>query len=155
MEQVRVAVRRAGFDGLLARLADAPRTEDCVADLASIGYAYCGYARECPELYRATFFDAAIDADDASVAADAFAPLVVAVERCLETGRFAPADPVGVAFQLWTTVHGLSALQIAAPLDRAFVDESLAALARTLFVGLGDDPKRAERSIAGARSALV
>ena len=154
MEQVRVAVRRAGFDGLLARLAHVPNTEDPVADLTGIGYAYCAYAREHPQLYRATFFEATIDGEDASVAADAFAPLVAAVERCLQAGRFAPADPVRVAFQLWTAVHGLSALLIAGPLEPAFAGEMLAALARTLFIGLGDGPELAERSIAAARSAL-
>jgi Tetracyclin repressor-like, C-terminal domain len=72
------------------------------------------------------------------------------VQRCIDAGRFDPADPVRLATQLWALVHGLVTLQLARllPADRAF--PCLAAGARNLMTAFGDDPRAVGSSIARA-----
>jgi hypothetical protein len=41
-----------------------------------------------------------------------FDTLVRAVARCVDTGRFAPADPYDVAVHLNALVHGLASLEL-------------------------------------------
>ena len=38
--------------------------------------------------------------------------LVEGVRRCIDSGRFRPADPVTVANQFWAITHGVTALQL-------------------------------------------
>jgi AcrR family transcriptional regulator len=147
MDQVRVAVRKSAFGGLMQTLKRVGPSEDPVADVAEIGLWYCGYARANPHLYRATFLEAGIEHDDIAAGIDAFAPLVEAVQRCLDAGRFSPGPAVPIATQLWTAVHGAATLHLAGMPFETLV-QTLAALGRTIFVGLGDEPERAERSVA-------
>jgi AcrR family transcriptional regulator len=147
MDQLRVAVRKAAFGGLMRTLQQVGPSEDPVADVVEIGLSYCGYARGNPHLYRATFLQAGIEHDDIAAGLDAFAPLVAAVERCLDAGRFSPGPAVPIAMQLWTTVHGAATLHLAGMPFETLV-QTLSAMGRTIFVGLGDEPERAERSVA-------
>jgi AcrR family transcriptional regulator len=155
MDQVRVAVRKAAFDGLMETIERVEASEDPVADVALIGLVYGGYARDNPHLYRATFLEAPLELADMTAGVDAFAPLVAAVQRCLDAGRFSPGPAVPIALQLWTAVHGASTLHLAGMPFETLVD-TLAAMARTMFAGLGDEPERASRSVAAglARGAL-
>src|SRR3712207_339986 len=141
MEQLRVAVRREAFERLAAELAAVPRTGDPVTDLAAGGAAYVQNALAAPDLFRAVFLEAPIELEDVAAGFRAFEPLVEAVQRCLDAGRFAPAEPVGLALQLWTAVHGAVTLHLAALLPLEALPDHLAAMGRALFVGFGDDPE--------------
>jgi hypothetical protein len=45
----------------------------------------------------------------------AFMRLVMAVQRCIESGQLRAADPMVVAVTLWSGLHGLVSLLISAP----------------------------------------
>lgn len=153
MEHLRAAVRAAGLAGLSAHLAAAHASDDPVADLAELGIGYAANALADPHVFRATFMEAPIGGELAAVSGAgemAFAPLVAAVERCIAAGRFAPADPAGLATQLWIATHGTVTLQLAGLLEPGAAAEHLGAIGRALFAGFGDDPEAAARSVAAA-----
>lgn len=150
MTELRREIRREGFARLGARQAAVASTGDPVADVWALGMAYYGNAIENPNLYQAMFMDGPVDGGDAGVGLETFGQLVAAVRRCIDAGRFDPADPVGLATQLWALVHGLVTLQLAhlLPADRAL--PCLAAGARNLMSAFGDDPRAVGSSIARA-----
>jgi AcrR family transcriptional regulator len=150
MTELRREIRREGFARLGARQAAVANTGDPVADLWSLGLAYYGNAIENPNLYQAMFMDGPVDEGDAGVGLETFGQLVTAVRRCIDAGRFEPADPVGLATQLWALVHGLVTLELAhlLPPERAL--PCLAAGARNLMSAFGDDPRAVGSSIGRA-----
>src|SRR5438105_15398684 len=93
MSELRREVRREGFARLGAHLADVEPTGDPVGDLVLLGWAYHQNATTNPNLYRAMFMEGPVDENDAVVGAETFERLVEAVDRCVESGRFSPADP--------------------------------------------------------------
>jgi AcrR family transcriptional regulator len=159
MTELRRAIRREGFARLGARQAAVATTGDPVADVWALGMAYHANAIENPNLYQAMFMDGPVDATDAGVGLGTFDQLVTAVQRCIDAGRFEPADPVGLATQLWAIVHGLVTLELAGLLPSARALPCLAAGARNLMTAFGDDPRAVGASIAraadrGARPAV-
>jgi AcrR family transcriptional regulator len=150
MTELRREIRREGFARLRARQAAVAATRDPVADLWSLGLAYYGNAIENPNLYQAMFMEGPVDDADAGAGLETFDQLVTAVRRCIDTSRFDPADPVGLATQLWALVHGLVTLELARllPADRAL--PCLEAGARNLMAAFGDDPRAVGSSIARA-----
>lgn len=155
MEDLRRAVRREGFTRLAQHMDSVSATRDPVADLSSLGAAYCINAITNPDLYRAMFLEAPIDADDEAVGAATFEPVIAAVERCMGAGRFAPADPKALAVQLWSMTHGMVTLAIAGLLTVDELLEHLTAMARSLYVGYGDRPEAAAASIERARKRAI
>ena len=151
MEQLRVEVRKSAFARLAAHLEGVAQSDDPVADLALQGFAYCENATTGPDLYRAAFLEAPLGEDDGRAAQAAFEPLVATVRRCVEAGRFDPPDPLAAALQVWTATHGVASAHVAGILRFETAIDVIASLARTFAVGLGDDPARAERSVARAR----
>jgi hypothetical protein len=154
MEQLRAAVRGTGLASLTAHLRAGHASDDPVADLAELGMAYCVNALADPHVFRATFMEAPLGGEELAVVSGAgetaFAPLVAAVQRCIDGGRFAPVDPAGLALQLWIASHGTVTLQLAGLLEPEAAVEQLGALGRALFTGFGDDPAAAARSVAAA-----
>ena len=150
MTELRREIRREGFARLGARQAAVATTGDPVADLWSLGLAYYGNAIENPNLYQAMFMEGPVDDADAGAGLETFDQLVTAVRRCIDAGRFDPADPVGLATQLWALVHGVVTLELARllPADRAL--PCLEAGARNLMAAFGDDPPAVGSSIARA-----
>jgi AcrR family transcriptional regulator len=150
MTELRRAIRREGFARLGARETAVEKTSDPVADVWALGVAYYANAIENPNLYQAMFMDGPVDEADASVGLETFDQLVTAIRRCIDAGRFDPADPVGLATQLWALVHGLVTLGFAhlLPPDRAAA--SLEGGARNLMIAFGDDPRAVGSSIARA-----
>ena len=155
MTELRREIRREGFARLGARQAAVATTGDPVADVCSLGLAYYGNAIENPNLYQAMFMDGPVDDADASAGLETFDQLVTAVRRCIDAGRFDPAEPVGLATQLWALVHGLVTLELARllPPDRAL--PCLEAGARNLMAAFGDDPRAVGASIARATDRSV
>jgi AcrR family transcriptional regulator len=153
MEQLRSAIRHEGFARLMRFLESVPTTRDPVADLSALGWAYCFNALANPHLYRAIFLEAPAE-DDVAVGRATFEQLISALDRCIDAGRFAPADPESLATQLWTAAHGMICAVLAHVLSIPEVIEQFSAMARNLYVGFGDDPARARRSIARAQRRM-
>jgi AcrR family transcriptional regulator len=153
MRQLRRAVREEGFERLMGYLQAVPVTADPAADLAALGWAYCFNAIANPHLYRAIFLDAPTGAHD-TVGEATFAQLTAAVTRCIDAKRFKPADPRALATQVWAAAHGMISAVLAHILTIEEITDYLSQTARHLFVGFGDDPRAARRSIARAQRRM-
>ena len=155
MDEVRRAVRQAGFARLRTNMDRVARTDDPVADVGVLGWGYCVTAIRNPNLYRVMFMESPLDEHDASVGLDTFEQLVAAVQRCIEAGRFRNDDAWEFATRLWTVVHGASALHLAAMLTQDDVLRMATAGGRAFMIDFGDDPKVFDRSllVAGERIA--
>ena len=147
MPELRRAVRREGFARLAARLLTIARTKDPVADLGVLGLAYYANATDNPELYRVMFMEQPIDDVEAGIGWDTFDSLVAGVRRCLDAGRFAPADERDLATQLWALAHGMASLRLARLLDPAQAFAGFGGAALGLFTSYGDDRASAQASL--------
>jgi AcrR family transcriptional regulator len=155
MTELRRCIRREGFARLGARQAQVAVTGDPVADLCVLGWVYYRNAVDNPNLYRAMFMEGPVDVTDAGVGLETFAQLVNTVHRCIDAGRFTPADPVHLAMQLWALNHGLVTLELAHLLSSDQVLPCLAASARNLLQAFGDDPRALGRSFSRAQERMV
>jgi len=156
------AVATEGFRRFGARLAEVGHTDDPVADLLSLGMAYRQFAHEFPQLYR-LMFGLTTKAPQASTVQDlgpvatgsgseglaSFQHLLDAVRAVLAVGRIRPAEPLAIASQLWSIMHGFVLLELAGFLgtEQRSVNHVLAPLTRNFLVGLGDTPEAFERSL--------
>lgn len=148
MDELRRAVRSEGFARLIAKLDATARTSDPVADLAANGAAYLAAGLDDPEMYRVMFTERPPDGDDSG--AGIFRRLVTAVSRCVEAGRFGPADSSLVtmwAGEFWTMRHGTVTLALTGLLPERQIRFLLSDMTYRLAVGCGDDPAAARRSI--------
>jgi AcrR family transcriptional regulator len=157
MDEVRRAVRRDGFARLEADLDAVPPTDDPVADLAAAGAAYFANGLAHPELYRAMFVDRPPETAGDDPGAAIFARLADAVARCIDAGRFQPAQPAqpaqpvapatGWAAEVWTMCHGMVLLAQTGQVPVEQVASLLADMTHRLAVGYGDDRAAAEESV--------
>lgn len=154
MQSLRQEVRQEGFARLRTHLDTVAASNDPVADLARLGYEYHDNARENPHLYRAMFMDHPQPDGDDDIGLDTFDLLVAGVRRCIDAGRFAPADPVPQALQLWSAAHGLMALMLSGLLEDDLALATLESSWRNLCQAFGDDPGRLDRSLGKARRAV-
>lgn len=85
--------------------------------LRAQGHAYVRFALENPELYRiATMGESRPDSDvDSALASSAFDYLRRSVQALMDEGIYVVADPTQVTLDLWTAVHGVTALLISKP----------------------------------------
>jgi len=153
MPELRRAVRREGFARLAEHLAQVRETEDAIADLALLGRAYYDNALSNPNLYRVMFMEQPLDEADAAARTETFEVLVAAMQRCIEDGRFSPADAADLATQFWALGHGVVSLQLARMLSPEEALRSLAGAIVNLFIAFGDEPQGAQRAL--ARMAAV
>lgn len=146
-----------GFDRLARRMRRVRSTNDPVADCAELGRAYRRHALANPHLYRIMFGGRTVadyqpGPDDRAYGLTTLTMLADSVGRCIEAGRFAPAEPFPLAVQLWTVGHGVVSLELDGFFDGGLEGgnalELLAALTVNLIIGFGDDPARAPRSVA-------
>ena len=138
MDEVRRAVRIEGFARLAAHLDAVEETDDPVADLTLLGWAYYRNALTNPNLYRVMFMDVP-NAPRAGIGIETFVHLVLGVERCIQAGRFAPADAVELAVQVWSTEHGIVTLYLGGFLSEEQAFATFAATGGHLLLGFGDD----------------
>lgn len=149
MDELRFAVRQEGFDRLAGHLDAVKLSDDPVADIAALGGAYMFNAFANPHLYRVMFMEHEID-DHEEVGESTFESLVTAVERAVQAGRFDKADAYALATQLWAMSHGIVTLHLAHLLTFEEAVECMTDMGKNLFVGFGDEPLAAERSISTA-----
>jgi AcrR family transcriptional regulator len=143
-----------GFARLQAYMTQVNPTDDPVADLAVLGRAYRRNALTNSHLYAAMFGGESLSGfelseEDRQHGRYTLGNVVASVTRCMEAGRFRPADPGLVAHHMWFAVHGLVALELGDYLIEPWnaqlcLDTQLVAL----MVGAGDTLDAATRSIA-------
>ena len=150
MQNLRQEVRREGFARLRTHLESGPLTKDPLADLVAGGWAYYDNALENPHMYRVMFLDHHEPSDDV-VGLDTFELLVTLVTRCIEAGKFDPAEPFNLAVQLWSTLHGLVSLELSGLLAEPLAIEMVTSTWRSLFLGFGAEPRAVGRALARAR----
>ncbi|MBG0562136.1 TetR/AcrR family transcriptional regulator [Actinoplanes aureus] len=147
------AIIQEGFARLAAELATVPATEDPVADCVAIGLAYRRAAHREPHLYKVMFGATGFELtpEDRDVGLYTLRVARDLIPRCIEAGRFRPADPWVLTRQSWCLVHGAVSLELAG--FYAEVPEADAEFGRYLegfAIGAGDHPERAAESVARA-----
>jgi AcrR family transcriptional regulator len=147
------AVVTEGFARLAALLAEVPRTDDAIADIAGMGRAYLVNARQNPHLYAVMFGAASLGTyrplNDAERATGqyTFDELVDGARRAVEQGRLRAEDPGHIAAQLWTAMHGYAILDVGGYFRDDGIRQVLVPMFANLLAGLGADPVRARTSL--------
>ena len=147
MDELMREVKKEGFARLSGYLQQVPTTSDPVADVAALGWAYSLNAMTNPHMYRQMFMEPESDPEVSAAGLTAYEPLISAIQRCIEGGRFREAEPWSAAMQLWVMLHGAVTLFLGGYFDHETGLEHVIAMATTAFVGFGDDREKARRSI--------
>jgi AcrR family transcriptional regulator len=137
-----------GFRRMADEMADAPTTDDPIADLVACGQAYRAFARRNPTYYSLMFDHVAPDFVPSARAVDtALAGLgrvVARVERAMEAGKIRAGDPFEVASALWACDHGLASLEFRTPAgeqSELFDWDAVSTIAiESMLRGLAPDP---------------
>lgn len=159
MDDLVRAMVHEGFRRLNDRMTAVPQTDDPVADVAALGYAYRANAIEHQYLYSVMFGGAslggfALSDDERQHGRYTLETLVGAVDRCMMAGRFRADDPARVAHQMWIGVHGLVTLELGGYLIEPYdADACFQTVVCGMLMGAGDDSAKAAASLeaAGAR----
>ena len=147
------AVVAEGFARLAALLAEVPRTDDAITDLAGLGRAYLINARQNPHLYAVMFGTASLGryrprtTEERKRGRSTFDEMVAAAGRAVAQGRMRPAEPFAIASQLWTAMHGYVMLDVGGYFGPDGVEQVLVPMLVSLLSGLGADPDAALTSI--------
>jgi AcrR family transcriptional regulator len=160
MPQLLAAVIDEGFRRLDARLAAVSATDDPVTDIGRLALAYRDAAQENPHLYDLMFGLSAPGGhrpeqhglpvtSESSASQRAYGHLVDAADRAIRAGRIQDQDPVHVAAQLWSILHGYVTLELAGHFNQLDgLTQVFIPMGINLLVGLGDTPDRVARSAA-------
>lgn len=143
-----------GFARLQGHMTSMPDTEDPVADIAVLGRAYRHNALTNPHLYAVMFGGMtlagfSLSEHDRQHGRYTLSNVVGCARRCLDAGRFNPADAGLIAHQMWIATHGLVTLELGnyfvAPWDveRCFEHQLVG-----LMISVGDTREAAIRSVA-------
>lgn len=128
-----------GFDLLRAAVAHRGETDPLERVRAS-GMRYRQFALANPEYYAVMFTGAIPHTHDSEQvsehAAASFGELVAHVQNAITAGQIASGEPLEVAQQLWSTVHGATTLELARLVLTPDPDATYAALLDTLLRGL-------------------
>jgi AcrR family transcriptional regulator len=148
-----------GFARLNSYLDGIKKTDDPVADLASLGRAYRYNAQANPHLYAVMLGGSSLGGfsltdDDRQYGRYTLGVVVACVERCMQAGRFRAADAQIVAHQMWSAMHGLVTLELGGFLVEPYTadicyDPQLVGL----MVGAGDSLEAATASVERSRGS--
>jgi AcrR family transcriptional regulator len=154
------AVVDHGFQELDRAFSELPPTEDPITDLFAIALTMRQHARANPHLFdlmfglstRATYRPMP-DRDQrrsghSPAFQAAYAHVIDACTRLVESGRIGPMGPAAVAAVLWSSMHGYITLELGdhfADFNDP-VEQIMLPLGVISSVGLGDDRDRAEAS---------
>jgi AcrR family transcriptional regulator len=147
------AVVAEGFSRLAALLAEVPRTDDAITDLAGLAHAYLANARQNPHLYAVMFGTAPLGkyrpqtADERERGRYTFEEIVETSRRAVAQGRLRAAQPSAIASQLWTAMHGYVMLDVGGYFGADGIEHVLVPMFVSLLSGLGADPDTALASI--------
>ncbi len=150
------AVIREGFARLAGELATVRPGDDPVTDAALLAIAYRRSAHRAPHLYAVMFGGSTIagfelSEEDRHIGLYAMRVVRDAIPRCIEAGRFRPAEPWSIARRVWCQMHGLVTLELAGYLTAgATGDADFRAYLEDFAIGAGDDVGRAGHSVARA-----
>lgn len=153
MPEVVREVIREGFGRLAFRLADVPATADPVADLAESARAYRASALADPHVYAVMFGGSsiagfALSEEDRKLGLYTLRITRDGARRCIEAGRFRPADPWLLAHQQWCMLHGFVQLELAGFLAGSYPTETaFDTQLRDFAVGAGDSLTAASTSV--------
>ena len=157
MDSLVRAMVHEGFARLHRRMSTVLATGDAVADIMALGHAYRANALDHPQLSLVMFGSAALGgfalADgDRQHGRYTLEPLVEAVSRAIEEGRFRPGDPLLIGQNMWIALHGLVTLELGGYLISPYdADTSFETQLRSLMVGAGDEFRATAASFAKAR----
>lgn len=103
------------LDEVMAQVAD--QQPSTIERLRAQGMAYVRFAMQTPELYRiATMEEGRPGSDvDLTLNSSAFVHMRASIESLMTEGIYPPGDSTMAALELWTAVHGVTALLIARP----------------------------------------
>jgi AcrR family transcriptional regulator len=161
MDDLVRAMVHEGFVLLSGRMGAVEETDDPVADVVALGWAYRANAREHWHLYNVMFGGSSLSGfsltdADRQHGRYTLDILVGAVKRCVAVDRFRPSDPELVAHQLWIALHGLVTLDLGGYLVEPDTgDVCFEAQVCGMILGAGDDPQRARESVARAAQRRV
>jgi len=153
MPDLAEAVVAEGFARLAALLAEVPRTDDAITDLAGLCRAYLLNARQNPHLYAVMFGAASLGkyrpktADERQRGRYTFDEIVETTGRAVAQGRLRPAKPVAIAIQLWTAIHGYVMLDVGGYFGDDGVEHVLVPMVVSMLSGLGADREATLASI--------
>jgi AcrR family transcriptional regulator len=148
---------REGFDRLHAYFTSVHFTDDPVADLALVGRAYRCNAVVNPHLHSIMFGDTELGSfsltdEDRHCGRFVLESVVECTARCIDAGRFEPADPDIVARHMWCGVHGMVALELGDYLIEPHrLDDYFDSQLASMMIGAGDRRDAARRSVAASR----
>ncbi len=143
MDELKREVRKEGFARFAARLAETPQTRDPVADLYLMARKYTVFALENEHLYKVMFIERIAGAE---MERDALGHLLNGITRCIDAGRFT-GDPWPLSLHSWGLMHGLSMIGFTGVFSYEDLLAQAPAIGCNLFVGFGDQPVAARRSI--------
>jgi AcrR family transcriptional regulator len=157
MDDLVRAMVHEGFRRLNDRMVGVVPSSDPVADMAQLGIAYRDNALENRHLYSVMFGGStlggfALNEEDRQYGRFVLEPVARAVSRCMDAGRFWPADPQAVANQMWIALHGLVTLELGGYLIAPYTADSLVSWQlRSLLIGAGDSVEAATASLEAAQ----
>lgn len=147
------AVVAEGFARLSTMLSAVPRTDDALTDLAGLSRAYLLNARQNPHLYAVMFGTASLGAYRPQTAGHrergryTFDEMVETAGRAVAQGRLRPAEPLAIASQVWTAMHGYVMIDVGGYFGEHGVQRVLLPMMLSLLRGLGADPDGATASL--------
>ena len=145
-----------GFARLQHDFSQLKPTDDPVADLCVHGRAYRGNAQSNSHLYAVMFGGETLSGfelteDERQHGRYVLDGIVDCVSRCVEAGRFRPAEPNMVAHHMWVALHGLVDLELGGYLIEPWdADACFETQLVSLVVGAGDDLEAATNSVAAS-----
>lgn len=117
-------LHREGFKLLMTYFSVLGNVADPFERLRAMGSVYVNFAMENPDFYKLMFvmdepmcFLQKHAHEEWDEGEDSFRFLHMTVVQCQERGYFKGLDPMGVAFTVWSTVHGLCTLRTSGHLD--------------------------------------
>ncbi|WP_418057778.1 TetR/AcrR family transcriptional regulator [Pimelobacter simplex] len=155
------AVVVAGFGALREHLLAVEPSPDPVTDLWLLALAYTGFAEHRPHLYDAMYGASAPGGhrrtgEQLLLGLDTFRAYADYCARAVAAGRLRPAEPLEIALDLWTVVHGRIMLERSGLLGAlgSIIRDDPVRTFETLMTGLGDDPARVRASVAAVAGAV-
>jgi len=122
---------------------DAPDGAGPTDRLRAMAFAYVDYARAHPALFQVMFSfrpdwaDAAGGGDELPRASKAFGMVAAAVADAIATGDITERDPLLASLTLWSAVHGVATVLLAAPgFDDEYAQRLVASVVDATLSGL-------------------